>query len=126
MTNTAGAPSTALVSGWIGPNDIGDDSVATALQAKVIDKAGIGFRRVAVTFVVPTSGATALLSSLTATTNATIIAERYGNGQFKARHLLCNIIAAGIAGTTLNYALTNIVGLPASISVSGGLRNRPL
>ena len=121
LTNTAGAPSTVSVSGGSAQTTSVTTAFATALQAKVIDKAGNPVSGVVVTFVVPTSGATASLSSLTATTNAAGIASVMATANSKPGTYSVTATAAGIAGTTLNYGLTNIVGLPASISVSGGV-----
>jgi adhesin/invasin len=122
LTNTAGAASSVLVTGGGTQSTQISAAFVTALQATVRDASNNPVSGVVVTFVVvPASGgATAALSALTATTNASGAASVTATANATAGSYTVTATAAGITGTILTYNLTNTVGVPVSISVIGG------
>ena len=103
----AGTPQSATV----------NTAFATALQALVMDTNGVPMSGVTVTFAVPGSGASATLSSPSATTNASGIAGVTATANTVAGGYS---VTASIATFHAGFALTNQAGAPASIAATGG------
>jgi len=120
LTNTAGAASALSVTGGNTQTTLVTTAFGTALQATVKDASNNPVAGIVVTFVVPSSGASATLSSLTATTNASGVASVTATANATPGAYSVTATAAGIA-TPVSFGLTNTVGVPSSISASGGV-----
>ncbi len=120
LTNTAGAPASIIASGGSTQSTLVTTAFSTALQVTVKDGSLNPVPNVTVTFTVPGSGATASLSSTTATTNASGIASVTATANATVGAYLVSASAAG-APTTVSFNLSNTAGAPSSIVVTGGL-----
>ena len=89
------------------------------MQVTVTDGSSNPVSGVTVTFAVPASGASATLSSLTATTNAAGIASVTATANATVGSYSATASVVGV-GTPASFSLTNIVGAPGSISATGG------
>ena len=119
LTNTAGAPSTIVASGGGTQSTPVTNAFTNPLQVTVKDGSNNPVPGIVVTFTPPASGATASLSSLTATTNASGIASVTATANATAGTYVVSAAAAGIA-TPISFNLTNVPGAPAGITATGG------
>ena len=90
---------------------------ATALQVTVRDASNVPVSGMLVTFAAPTSGASAALSSTTATTNAAGVAGITATANSVASAY--QVTASATVGTA-SFSLTNNPGPPAAISATAG------
>jgi len=118
LTNNAG-PAVSMTATAGTPQMVAVTTVATALQATVMDSFGNGVPGVQVTFAAPTSGATGTFAgSTTVTTNSKGVATAptfTANSTFGAYQVTAT---AGSLSAVFN--LTNVVGPPAIIKVLAG------
>ena len=89
----------------------------TALQATVKDNNGNPVSGVTVTFAAPVSGASAVLSNTTATTNASGAASVTATANGIAGSYL---VTATVGNLSASFTLTNSSGPPASLTATGG------
>jgi hypothetical protein len=119
LTNTAGPP------GWIsaisGTPQTTALSMAFAapLQVQVFDISGNPVSGATVTFTSPGSGASAILSSTTATTDQSGTASVTATANGTAGSYAVTASAAGVAGA-VSFALTNTSGTPITLSAASG------
>ena len=119
LTNTAGSPGSITASGGNTQSTPISTAFGTPLQVTVRDGSNNPVPNVTVTYVVPGAGASAVLSSLTATTNASGVASVTATANTSIGSYAVTATAAGVA-TPATFNLTNTVGTPASISATGG------
>ena len=120
LTNIAGAATNATATGGATQSAVVSVAFATALQVTVRDAGTNPVAGVTVTFAVPASGASAALSSTTATTNAAGIASVTATANATAGgpyNVTAN--AAGVA-TPVNFVLTNTAGAATSATPTAG------
>jgi len=98
---------------------------ATALEVTVRDATNLPVPGVTVTFAAPTTGATGVLSVLTATTNASGVASITVTANAIAGTYSVTATVAGIA-TPLTFNLTNTAGTPSSLNATGGVTQSTL
>jgi len=98
---------------------------ATALEVTVRDATNLPVPGVTVTFAAPTTGATGVLSVLTATTNASGVASITVTANAIAGTYSVTATVAGIA-TPLTFNLTNTAGAPSSLNATGGVTQSTL
>jgi hypothetical protein len=107
VTAAGGTPQTALLG----------SPFATALQALVKDNVGNPVSGLTVTFAAPPTGASATLSSPTATTNAAGIASVTATANIT---LGTYTVTASVGALTASFTLTNSSATAASITATGG------
>ena len=125
LTNTVAAPASISASGGVTQSTLVTTAFTTALQVTVKDGSNNPVPGVVVTFVVPGSGASASLSTATATTNASGIASVMATANGTTGTYVISATAAGVA-STIKFTLTNTAGAPASIVATGGLTQSTL
>jgi hypothetical protein len=107
VTATGGTPQSALLG----------QAFAAALQVTVKDTAGNPASGIIVTFTPPQSGASAVLSSLSATTNAAGVASVTA----AANNILGSYAVTASVGTLLtSFSLNNTSGPAATLTATGG------
>jgi len=89
------------------------------LQVKVTDTSGNPIRDATVNFTVPASGASATLSSASATTDANGSAAVNATANTRAGTYLVFATVAGTA-TSTSFSLSNVAGAPAHFAATGG------
>ena len=97
FTITAGTASTITVTGGTPQSTTVLAPFAVPLQVLVSDAAGNPLSGVTVTFAAPATGASATLSSATATTDASGPCQRERGSQCDGRLLRSNCVASGVA-----------------------------
>jgi hypothetical protein len=107
ITATGGTPQSATIG----------TAFASALQVTLKDALGNPTPGTTVTFTVPATGASAVLSSPTAVTNASGIASvtATANGIAGGYN-----VTATVGSLSTSFALTNTPGAPASVAATGG------
>jgi hypothetical protein len=117
LTNTAAQPASVTATGGTPQLTLAGTAFATALQATVKDASGNPLSGITVTFAAPPLGASAVLSSGTAVTNASGVASVTAT----ANSTLGNYIVTANVGTlSASFSLTNAAAPPASITAIGG------
>jgi hypothetical protein len=119
LTNTAGDAAALVRVSGNGQSATVATSFATALSARVEDAFGNPVQGVLVSFAVPGSGATAVLSSTSANTGASGIASVTATAGTVAGAYQVTATAATV-GTPVTFGLTNTAGAPASIAAAAG------
>ncbi len=117
LTNTAASPGSLAATGGTSQSTAVNTAFTTPLQVTVKDTLGNLMNGVVVNFTVPTSGAGASLSSLTATTNASGIATVNATANTVVGNYTV-LAAVGLLSTS--FSLTNTPGAPASITATAG------
>ena len=113
-----GAPAAVTVNGGDNQTTTRSTAFATALSVLVTDSNSTPIPGVTVSFSAPGSGASATLSSATAVTDASGIAQVTATANATGGSYTVTASVTGVA-TPASFSLTN-VGLPAAISVSSG------
>ena len=116
---TASGPASVAVTGGTPQTAVVGAAFGAALQATVRDAGSNPVAGVTVTFSAPASGASASLSSGTATTNGSGVASITATANGTAGSYNVSATAAGVASPAV-FALTNQAGAPGSIAVTGG------
>jgi parallel beta-helix repeat protein/predicted outer membrane repeat protein len=91
----------------------------TALSVTVREIGGAGLANVTVNFTAPASGASAGLSSPTATTNASGVASVSATANTLTGSYTVNA-STSIVASPVSFSLNNTPGSPASLTISGG------
>ena len=120
MTNTAGAATAISVTSGSGQTAVVNTGFGAVLSATVRDAAANPVPGVTVTFAVPGSGASAVITGgNTGITNASGVAV---SGALTANGITgaYNVSAAIPSVAAVNFALTNSAGAPASITATVG------
>ncbi len=120
LTNVAGAPGSIAVSSGNGQIALVGAAFAAPLAARVVDGNGNPVNGATVTFLAPTSGASAALGGATATTNASGVASVTATANATAGNYTVTASAVGVA-LKAAFALTNqapITLSPASAAVA--------
>ncbi len=119
LTNLPGSPgSIAVVQGSPQSTKV-DTSFATELQVLVRDASNNPVAGVSVAFSAPGAGATAILSSATAVTDASGKASVTAKANTTAGSYEVKALATGVA-TSATFALTNTAGAAASVVADSG------
>ncbi len=113
LTNVAGAPGSIAVSSGSGQIALINVAFAAPLAARVVDLNGNPVNGATVTFLAPTSGASALLGAASATTNASGVASVTATANGAAGNYAVSAAAAGVVATAA-FALTNQAPLSLS------------
>jgi MYXO-CTERM domain-containing protein len=117
LTNTGVAPSTLAIDSGNPQSTTVGTAFAAPLVVKVLDFANKPVQGAVVSFKVPATGATAVLSALSATTNAQGLAQVTATASQKAGLYLVQV---SLNGTTAQVAfqLTNLAGTATGITVA--------
>ena len=116
LTNTPGPGGVTATGGTPQFTPVGT-AFGSALQATVSDSSGNPVVGVTVTFTEPTVGASAVLSSRTAVTNASGVAIVTATANSIAGSYT---VTASVGTQSASFLLTNTPGAPASIMATGG------
>ncbi|HEY4183698.1 MAG TPA: Ig-like domain-containing protein [Polyangia bacterium] len=119
LTNTAGAASNLSASGGTGQSTAILTAFSAPLSATVTDGSGNPVAGVTVTFLVPSSGASATLGSASVVTNASGVASTTATANGAAGAYVVNASAAGVM-LPVSFSLTNSAAGAATLTVSGG------
>ena len=117
LTNAAGPPATVVATAGTPQSTAVSTPFTTGLQVVVKDSNGDLLNGVTVSFSAPGSGASATLSSPTATTNAQGVASVTATANGTLGSYAVTATSQGISGS---FNLTNIAGLPSSVTATGG------
>jgi len=120
LTNLAGAPGSIAVSSGSGQIALIGAAFSLPLAARVVDGNGNPVSGATVTFLAPTSGASATLGAATATTNISGVANVTATANATAGNYTVSASVGGVV-TTAAFALTNqapITLSPASAAVA--------
>ncbi len=118
LTNV-GVPASIAVSAGSGQSTTVTTAFAQSLRAIVRDAGNQPVSGATVTFAPPGAGASATLSSTTATTDASGIATVSATANGVAGSFAVSASVTGVA-TPTSFALTNTAGAPASVAVQSG------
>lgn len=117
LTNAPPTPGSLTAAGGTPQGAVAGTAFAIALQALVTDMNGNPMAGVVVSFTPPASGASAVLSSSTALTNAQGVASVNAT----ANLTLGNYVVTASAGTlNAQFSLINTLGAPATVTATGG------
>jgi hypothetical protein len=122
LTNTSGAPAGITATGGAPQSTLSGTAFPIALQATVKDSAGNPVSGAIVTFAAPPTGASATLSSPTATTNPSGVASVTATANNIAG---AYTVTANIGGFSANFPLSNI-GVGTVTATGGSPQSTPL
>ncbi|MBZ5618512.1 MAG: FG-GAP-like repeat-containing protein [Acidobacteriia bacterium] len=117
LTNTPGAPASITATGGTPQTALVGAAFAGALQATVKDLAGNLISGITVTFAAPASGASAVLSSTSAVTNAAGVASVTATANTTPGNYT---VTASVGGLSASFSLSNAASPPASLTATGG------
>jgi uncharacterized repeat protein (TIGR01451 family) len=117
LTNTPGAEMVISLSAGDAQQTLVGSAFSTALDVRITDQFGNTVPNVAVSFSVPSSGASATLSAYALTTDATGHALTQAAANSSAGRYAVNVHATG-ASAPVMFSLTNLAGAAASITVA--------
>ncbi len=116
-TNRAGAPTAITAIGGGAQQATVTTAFATPLRVRVDDTYGNVVPNATVTFAPAATGASATLSSSSATTDGTGTTQALATANtVRGSH----VVTASIMGASATFALTNLAGAPAALSIAGG------
>lgn len=119
LTNTAGTAASIAVSGGSSQSARVGVPFAQPLRATVTDSYGNPIAGAQVAFTAPSSGASTVPASLSATTSASGVAIAVLTANATAGGYSVSATTAGVAVPAL-FALTNAPGAPAAIAIASG------
>ncbi|CDZ76660.1 putative lipoprotein, rSAM/lipoprotein system [Legionella massiliensis] len=123
LTNNPGTPTIITVVSGSGQSATVGTAFTHPLKAKVTDTFGNAVPGATVTFTAPSGGASATLSSMGTTVTATTDSSGHVSVTATANHTPGGYAVTATvneSGATTNFGLSNAVGTPAAITVSGG------
>jgi uncharacterized repeat protein (TIGR01451 family) len=119
LQNVSGPPLSLIVLDGSPQSAIVNRAFSTNLRVQVKGANGVAVPNTLVTFTTPGSGASAVLSGATATTNASGVAEVTATaGQIAGAYEVLAMIDGGLA--VARFSLSNTPGAPAAITASAG------
>jgi hypothetical protein len=117
LTNVAGAPASLTMPGAYPQSAFIDSPFAKPLGVLVKDANGFPVIGAAITFQVPQSGASAVLSSATAVTDTSGAASVTA----RANHIAGSYtVTASVGGLSVGFQLTNTLGASSSVTLTSG------
>ncbi len=119
LTVTPAAPASIAATGGTPQSTTIGTAFAQTLAVVVRDAFNNPVPGASVTFAAPSSGASAILSTTTATTNASGLAVVSATANTVAGSYAVSASVTGV-GAPVTFALTNNPGAPATIAVNGG------
>jgi len=114
LTNSSGPPASLTIFGGTLQSALVDTAFSSPLQVAAKDASGLPVVGAIITFTAPTVGASAALSSTTATTNSLGIASVTAAANNIPGSYL---VSASVGGLSVNFSLTNLLGGTSNLAL---------